>query len=153
MCANGTVRVGADSLEVGGYGLRDHSWGPRSWQAPWFYRWVHGSTAGMGFMGAYFGSPDNTDRRGGFVWDGDSLHSATTSSWPPVGMEISSSSIDLELGRAAQLVLPRRGRRLGAATAPRPGRCESTTRIVESATTWTTADGRSCTAWPNTSIS
>ena len=23
-----------------GFGLRDHSWGPRFWQAPWYYRWL-----------------------------------------------------------------------------------------------------------------
>ena len=35
----GYIRVGADEWQVAGHGLRDHSWGPRIWQAiPW-YRW------------------------------------------------------------------------------------------------------------------
>ncbi len=35
----GTLRVGETSWEIAGHGLRDHSWGPRLWQAiPW-YRW------------------------------------------------------------------------------------------------------------------
>ncbi len=36
---HGTVRVGTQSWTMRGHGLRDHSWGPRIWQAiPW-YRW------------------------------------------------------------------------------------------------------------------
>lgn len=38
--ANGTVTVGDESWDLDGYGLRDHSWGPRFWQAPWYYRWL-----------------------------------------------------------------------------------------------------------------
>ena len=29
-----------DTWGVDGFGLRDHSWGPRTWQAPWYYRWL-----------------------------------------------------------------------------------------------------------------
>src|SRR5271156_3855914 len=74
MRVGGSVTVGDDAFEINGYGLRDHSWGPRSWQAPWFYRWVHGSSADFGFMGAYFGSPTGADRCGGFVWGGAAVH-------------------------------------------------------------------------------
>src|SRR5207248_10136826 len=38
--AHGTVRVGEETWEIDGYGLRDHSWGPRHWQSPWWYRWL-----------------------------------------------------------------------------------------------------------------
>ncbi len=38
--ATGTITVGEDTWTVDGFGLRDHSWGPRSWQAPWYYRWL-----------------------------------------------------------------------------------------------------------------
>lgn len=31
---HGTVRVGAEQWDVDGYGVRDKSWGPRTWQAP-----------------------------------------------------------------------------------------------------------------------
>lgn len=70
----GTIRIGEHYTNVRGHGLRDHSWGPRSWQAPWFYRWIHGSSSDFGFMGAWFGNPDGSVIRGGFVWDGGRLH-------------------------------------------------------------------------------
>jgi hypothetical protein len=31
---SGTIRVGDDEWQVDGYGVRDKSWGPRTWQAP-----------------------------------------------------------------------------------------------------------------------
>lgn len=71
MAATGTVTVGDETFTLNGFGLRDHSWGPRSWQSPWFYRWVHGTSAGLSFMGAYFGNPDGSSLQGGFVVDGD----------------------------------------------------------------------------------
>jgi hypothetical protein len=34
LCAGaGTIRVGDETLEIDGFGLRDKSWGPRHWQA------------------------------------------------------------------------------------------------------------------------
>jgi hypothetical protein len=142
MSVAGTVRVAAESFVVRGYGLRDHSWGPRSWQAPWFYRWVHGSAAGLGFMGAYFGSPDGDDRCGGFVWDGDALHACD-------GIDVSTHRdpddqqqlIDLEL-RSGQRCWSFRG--VVDASVPLRHRSRdgaNATRIVESATTWTAATG------------
>ena len=38
--ATGTITVGEDTWTVDGAGLRDHSWGPRTWQAPHYYRWL-----------------------------------------------------------------------------------------------------------------
>jgi hypothetical protein len=38
--ARGVIRVGDHEWPIDGYGLRDHSWGPRFWQAPWWYRWL-----------------------------------------------------------------------------------------------------------------
>ena len=32
--------VGDREWDIDGFGLRDHSWGPRYWQAPWYYRWL-----------------------------------------------------------------------------------------------------------------
>jgi hypothetical protein len=143
MRASGTVRVGEYSFDLNGYGLRDHSWGPRSWQAPWFYRWMHGSAAGLGFMGAYFGSPDGADRRGGFVWDGEGLHacddvSVSTSR----DADQQQRRIDLEL-RSGDRSWEFRGE--VDASVPLRHRSQdgtSTTRIVESTTTWISADGK-----------
>lgn len=36
----GQIRVGEESFEIDGLGLRDHSWGPRYWQAIHWYRWL-----------------------------------------------------------------------------------------------------------------
>src|SRR3546814_10720767 len=33
----GSIRVGDREWAIDGYGLRDHSWGPRYWQAPFYY--------------------------------------------------------------------------------------------------------------------
>ena len=67
----GTIRVGDEEWDVDGFGLRDHSWGPRYWQAPWYYRWLtanFGPT--FGFMGSRIARKDGPGTRGGFVWDG-----------------------------------------------------------------------------------
>lgn len=37
---SGTIQVGDDSYVISGIGLRDHSWGPRYWQAVYWYRWL-----------------------------------------------------------------------------------------------------------------
>ena len=40
MRARGTLTVDGESTEIDGTGLRDHSWGPRYWQAIHSYRWL-----------------------------------------------------------------------------------------------------------------
>ncbi len=68
--AIGTVTVGADSWDLDGFGLRDHSWGPRSWQAPYWYRWLT-CNAGPddGFMVSIIASRDGKIRRSGVVFE------------------------------------------------------------------------------------
>jgi hypothetical protein len=47
----GQLAVGASRLELDGYGWRDHSWGPRTWQAIHFYRLFIGNFGDdAGFM-------------------------------------------------------------------------------------------------------
>jgi hypothetical protein len=47
----GALQIGGRSLAVDGHGVRDHSWGPRTWQAPEYYRWLSGISAeGEGFV-------------------------------------------------------------------------------------------------------
>lgn len=36
----GTVTIGEQKFELDGFGLRDHSWGPRYWQNLYWYRWL-----------------------------------------------------------------------------------------------------------------
>ncbi len=40
MRGHGTIELGGDLLTIRGYGLRDHSWGPRYWQSIQWYRWL-----------------------------------------------------------------------------------------------------------------
>lgn len=40
--ARGTVKLGDRSEEISGFGFRDHSWGPRQWNAPKYWRWLTG---------------------------------------------------------------------------------------------------------------
>ncbi len=38
--AVGSIRIGGETIEIDGLGLRDHSWGPRFWQSIYWYRWL-----------------------------------------------------------------------------------------------------------------
>jgi len=40
MKVTGTLRIDDEELEISGFGLRDHSWGPRHWQAIESYEWL-----------------------------------------------------------------------------------------------------------------
>lgn len=41
MASSGSLTIGDDRFELrDALGLRDHSWGPRYWQAIWWYRWL-----------------------------------------------------------------------------------------------------------------
>jgi hypothetical protein len=93
-------------------------------------------------MGAYFGSPDGVDRRGGFVWDGDGLRVCDD--------VIVSTSRDADHQQRRINVELRSGERSWSfrgevdASVPLRHRSQdgaSTTRIVESSTTWITAEG------------
>jgi hypothetical protein len=146
--AEGTIRVGEEEFAVDGLGLRDHSWGPRLWQTPWYYRWLIGVFGpDFGFMGAYFGRPDGSVALGGFVWDGQELRTCERldldTTW--TGQDAYHSEITLTLhaqgrewkaqGRVLSLI-PLRNRRAG------PDGGLRTTRICEGLTRWTLADGR-----------
>ncbi|MCZ7525122.1 MAG: hypothetical protein M5U14_01235 [Acidimicrobiia bacterium] len=66
--ARGTVRVGDEAWEIDGYGLRDHSWGPRYWQAPWWYRWLTANFGeDFGFVVSIIARRDGARHVGGMV--------------------------------------------------------------------------------------
>jgi hypothetical protein len=138
-----TVSVGDESWTLDGFGLRDHSWGPRYWQAPWYYRWLTANFGpDFGFMGSRVARKDGPGSRGGFVWDGtqvkfcNDFKIATT--W--TGDDVYHDTIDATLisgdeswhvtGRVMNLI-PLRNRRE-----------EMVTRISEGMTEWTLDDGR-----------
>ncbi|MGH9030681.1 MAG: DUF7064 domain-containing protein [Acidimicrobiia bacterium] len=67
----GVIRVGDEEWAVDGYGLRDHSWGPRFWQSPWWYRWLtmnFGEDAG--FVISIVTARDGSQRIGGVALEG-----------------------------------------------------------------------------------
>ena len=146
--ATGTVVVGDDEWALHGYGLRDHSWGPRYWQAPWYYRWLTANIGpDFGFMGSRIARRDGPGRAGGFVWDGAALHLCDDfrirSVWDAQEYH---RAIDAELvagdrtwtvhGQVLRLI-PLRNRRRDD-----EGR-ELVTRISEGLTRWTLDDGHS----------
>jgi hypothetical protein len=145
MAGTGSVRVGDDdslAFAVDGFGLRDHSWGPRTWQAPWYYRWCTANAGpDFGFMASRVARRDKEGTRGGFVWDGTALHLVDSveisTAWS--GEESYHETVSLALhsgdrtwsveGRVLSLI-PLRNRREG-----------SVTRISEGLTEWRVADG------------
>ena len=72
--ARGTLEIAGRRFDVDGLGLRDHSWGPRYWQAPAWYRWLTANFgADLGFMASVVASKDGSESRGGFVHRGREL--------------------------------------------------------------------------------
>ena len=72
---HGTIRVGEREWQIDGFGLRDHSWGPRYWQAPWYYRWLTANVdEDFGFMASRVAKRDGDGTRGGFVWENGEMH-------------------------------------------------------------------------------
>jgi hypothetical protein len=148
VAATGTIAVGDDSVDVDGFGLRDHSWGPRYWQAPWYYRWLTANFgAGFGFMGSRIARRDSDGIRGGFVWDGTDLHLCDDfrirSEWDGEDRYHRIVEAELRAGERAWKVrgtvlsmIPLRNRRTA------PDGTALHTRISEGLTEWTLDDGR-----------
>jgi hypothetical protein len=69
--AIGEIEIDGRRLAFDGLGLRDHSWGPRSWQAPSCYRWLTANFGeDFGFAASWIVSRDGGQTRGGFVHRG-----------------------------------------------------------------------------------
>jgi hypothetical protein len=144
MAGVGSVEVGEESWAVDGFGLRDHSWGPRTWQAPWYYRWLTANCGpSFGFMASRVARREGEGTRGGFVWDGTGLHIVRDVSieteW--TGADSYHRGVAVRMadgvggewkatGRVMSLI-PLRNRRDGMVT-----------RISEGMTEWTMDDGR-----------
>ena len=126
MRVSGTLQVGNDApIELNGWGLRDHSWGPRYWQAARSYRWITGN------FGDDLGMVITTNGEGqgaGVLQQGDRLarikHAQLTASYRP-GTEFHQAlTVDftMEDGQSHQLqgevmgFIPLRNRRAGAHT-------------------------------------
>jgi hypothetical protein len=143
VAATGAITIDEASYTIDGFGLRDHSWGPRSWQAPWYYRWLTGNAgADFGFMASRVAAAEGPGTRGGFVWDGGELHLCDrceiSTAWTDEGSYHRNVAFTLGSGERSWSVtgevlnlVPLRNRRDGRIT-----------RISEGMTRWTTADGR-----------
>jgi hypothetical protein len=69
--ASGRIAIDGVAHAFDGLGLRDHSWGPRSWQAPLFYRWLTGNFGeDFGFMANRIAARDGSEVRSGFLHRG-----------------------------------------------------------------------------------
>jgi|SRR5581483_3047644 len=67
--ATGTLTIDGAEYRIDGFGLRDHSWGPRYWQAPDYYRWLtmnFGPDAGI--AAALTVQRDGTHVQGGYIY-------------------------------------------------------------------------------------
>jgi len=143
VAGTGSISVGDDEWSVDGYGLRDHSWGPRYWQAPWYYRWLTANFGpDFGFMGSRIARKESDGRRGGFVWDGSDLHLCDgielSTEWTDEGSyhrkiraTLRSGDQEWKVDGSVLNLIPLRNRRE-----------EMVTRISEGLTEWTLDDGR-----------
>ena len=146
--ARGAISVGDEHFEIDGYGLRDHSWGPRYWQAPFYYRWLTANMGGdFGFMASRVARRDGDGTRGGFVWDGDRLHLCRdmeiSTEW--VGDDSYHQRIEAVLRSTDEQGSPLEWRVTGDVLNLIPLRNRRdglVTRISEGLTQWTLADGR-----------
>jgi hypothetical protein len=138
--ATGKVIVDGVEHALDGYGLRDHSWGPRYWQAPKCYRWLtmnFGADAGIAAVltvqrdgrevqGGYIHRKGEPNRLIGrveietAVEGPEQLHDRIAAAFQPVD----GGPVERVTGRVLGMV-PLRNRRAGV-----------TTRIAEGLTEW-----------------
>jgi hypothetical protein len=78
MRVRGTMTVDGDPVPIEGLGLRDHSWGPRYWQAIWSYRWLTINFApDYGMMVSTVWRDHHHRTQGGVVYRGDEMRRIT----------------------------------------------------------------------------
>jgi len=150
VAGHGVIAVGDQEWEVEGFGLRDHSWGPRYWQSPWYYRWLTANVdADFGFMASRVARKDGPGTRGGFVWEDGQIHvcddvelatevQGEDAYHHAITAKLRSSRSGKEWAFAGEVLnlIPLRNRRQD------PEGAWLTTRISEGMTRWTMADGR-----------
>lgn len=142
MAVHGTLEVDGEKIELSGHGLRDHSWGPRYWQAIQSYEWLTMNFGpDLGFMVSVIQRDADNSRRGGVMIRGDELVPLT---WANVTAEYEDGTpfhrtvhADVKTGDGEELridgkvlgFIPLRNRRGGM-----------TTQIGEGMTEWTFGD-------------
>jgi hypothetical protein len=74
MRVTGTLDLGDEKIEIEGYGLRDHSWGPRYWQAIERYEWLTMNFGpDLGLMVSRIEVEGSQPREGGVLVRGDEI--------------------------------------------------------------------------------
>ncbi len=151
VAVKGTVRVGDFSAEIDGFGVRDHSWGRRSWQSNDWYRWLtvtFGDDCGV-LAATSPARPGGSGLHVSGTWFADGrlhpierieLDTVWDDEYYPSEMvaRITSAAGEHVLRGAVVLDAPLRNRR------KHPDGTQTVSRIVESLTEWT-LEGR--TAW------
>lgn len=135
--ATGTIAVDGHTVAIEGLGLRDHSWGPRSWQSPAYYRWLTAEfDEGFGFMGSHIHLQSGSDILSGFVFrDGhnelvqrveiDTENDPVTGYHQSLRVRLQTQRGALDVTGEVIAMLPLRNRREGKVT-----------RIAEGLTRW-----------------
>lgn len=138
----GTVEVGDERHELAGFGLRDHSWGPRTWQAPWWYRWLTANAGpDRGFMVSVIARRDGGRTLGGVLLEGGDYlpirEPRIETEWTgdpacPAKVVVDAVAGDrpLHVEGTVRTLVPLRNRRIGEDGA------ELVTRIAEGYTEW-----------------
>jgi hypothetical protein len=135
--ATGSIAIDGERVPLHALGLRDHSWGPRSWQSPKFYRWLTCQfDDGFGFMGSQIVTQAGTELLSGFIFKDGQNHFVNRlelkTDWADPGhyhdriaVHLHSSLGELQVTGKVLSLLPLRNRRDG-----------KTTRISEGMTLW-----------------
>jgi hypothetical protein len=74
MATRGELRIDGERFEIDGFGLRDHSWGPRHWQAIDSYEWLTMNFGrDLGAMVSVIRRDGRVARRGGVIVRGSDI--------------------------------------------------------------------------------
>jgi hypothetical protein len=144
VAVKGSVHIGDFETSIDGFGVRDHSWGRRSWQSNAWYRWLTATfDAGCGVLAATSPArPGETGTHvGGTFFTGGCLHPIERIDLETIWDEecypaeivarITSAAGHHELRGTIVSDAPLRNRR------KHPDGTETVSRIVESLTQWT----------------
>ncbi len=130
MAVRGELRIGDARVEIDGFGLRDHSWGPRYWQAVKRYEWLtmnFGAELGA-MVSVIQREADDEPRRAGVIVRGEELEPLA---WADVSAEYEEGELfhrrvharlrtqsgqELEVSGEVRSFVPLRNRRGGVTT-------------------------------------
>ena len=129
MAVSGTIEIDGETIQIDGHGLRDHSWGPRHWQAIQSYEWLTMNFgADMGAMVSIVRRDAEHVRVGGVIVRGDQIegikHAEITADFAENGLYHQRVHVAVETHKGEQLkiegevrgFIPLRNRREGMVT-------------------------------------